>query len=224
MLPLNRLLALAVVATAMFFPLGGLAQPPALDRQIATLQHDWEHIEYRTPESEHEAKFEALAHQAHEVTAQFPQRAEPHVMEGIALSYWAGAKGGMGALGIITQAKTEFETAVGIDPRALDGSALSHLGVLYYRVPGWPVAFGDTRKAEQMFKQALAVNPADIDSNYFYAGYLVSRKDYAAAMHYLEQALKAPPRPGRQIADAGRHDDILQLMAQVKSQLQNQAP
>jgi tetratricopeptide (TPR) repeat protein len=209
---------MVAVASAMSCPLGAQAQPPALDKQIATLQHDWEHIEYRTPESEHEEKFEALAHQAHEVTAQFPQRAEPHVMEGIALAYWAGAKGGMGALGIVTQAKTEFETAVSIDPSALDGSALNHLGVLYYRVPGWPVAFGDTKKAERMFRQALAVNPADIDSNYFYAGYLISRKDYTAAMHYLEQALKAPPRPGREIADAGRRDDIQQLIAQVKAQ------
>jgi hypothetical protein len=34
---------------------------------------------------------------------------------------------------------------------------------------------------------------------------------------YLEKALNAPPRPGRQIADAGRREEARALLAKIKS-------
>ena len=35
----------------------------------------------------------------------------------------------------------------------------SSLGVLYYKVPGWPIGFGDKDKARDLLQKALAVNP-----------------------------------------------------------------
>ncbi|MGR1813328.1 hypothetical protein ACUX2A_26665, partial [Salmonella enterica] len=106
------------------------------------LQREWAEIQYQTPEAKRETSFEALAQKAHAVTVRYNDRAEPHIWEGIILSSWAGAKGGLGALGIAKQAKAEYETAIQIDSQALAGSALNSLGVLYYKVPGWPVGFG----------------------------------------------------------------------------------
>jgi len=34
---------------------------------------------------------------------------------------------------------------------------------------------------------------------------------------YLERALQAPPRPGRQIADTGRREEIRTLLAKVRA-------
>jgi cytochrome c-type biogenesis protein CcmH/NrfG len=91
------------------------------------------------------------------------------------------------------------------------------LGVLYYKVPGWPLGFGDKAKARELLQKALALNPNGIDPNFFYAEYLVETKKADEAVPYLEKALNAPPRPGRQIADAGRREEARALLAKIKS-------
>ena len=56
-----------------------------------------------------------------------------------------------------------------IDSNALNGSIYTSLGSLYYKVPGWPIGFGDNSKALIYLKKALQINPNGIDANYFYA-------------------------------------------------------
>ena len=145
--------------------------------------------------------------------------AELRIWHAIVLSTWAGAKGGFGALGLVKEARTELETALRLDPRALDGSAYTSLGSLYYQVPGWPVGFGDDAQAEKLLKQALAINPGGIDPNYFYGDFLSRQKRYAEARTALEQALAASDRPGRESADAGRRAEARRLLEQVVAKL-----
>ncbi|KAG1256170.1 hypothetical protein G6F65_016444 [Rhizopus arrhizus] len=190
--------------------------PADLDQGIRALQNDWAAIQYQTPADKREPRFEALSQQAHALTARFATRAEPHIWEGIILSSWAGAKGGLGALGLAKQAKAEYEAAIQIDSTALGGSALNSLGVLYYKVPGWPVGFGDNKKAEALLLQALALNPDGIVANYFYADYLVYRNRKSEAIAYLEKALKAPSRAGRDVAAAGRKQEARALLDSVR--------
>lgn len=203
-------------ATAMTVSCTAWAAPADLDQGIRALQNDWATIQYKTPPEQRAAQFEALSQQAHALTARYEAKAEPHIWEGIILSSWAGAKGGMGALGLAKQAKAEYESAIQIDSKALDGSALNSLGVLYYKVPGWPVGFGDNKKAEALLQQALALNPDGIDPNYFYADYLVYRNRKSEAVPYLQKALKAPPRAGREVADEGRREEVRALLKSVQ--------
>ena len=100
---------------------------------------------------------------------------------------------------------------------ALDGSAYNSLGVLYYKVPGWPIGFGDKKKAGELLQKALAINPRGIDPNFFYGEYLVETKRPEEAVAYLERALQAPARPGRQIADAGRREEARTLLDRIKA-------
>ena len=188
-----------------------------VDDAVAELQRDWEVIRYQTPQAEREKRFEALSIKAHKVTETYPGRSEPLIWEGIIVSSWAGEKGGIGALSLVKQAKADYEQALQIDAKALDGSAYNSLGVLYYKVPGWPLGFGDKAKAKELLQKALAINPQGIDPNFFYAEYLVETKHADEAMPYLEKALQAPPRPGRQIADTGRREEARALMAKIKS-------
>ena len=74
------------------------------------------------------------------------------------------------------------------------------LGVLYYKVPGSPIGFGDKDKARELLLRALAVNPQGIDANYFYAEFLVESRQPDLALPYLERVLQAPARPGRPLA------------------------
>ena len=188
-----------------------------VDDAVAELQRDWEVIRYQAPAAEREKRFESLSAKAHKVTETYPGRSEPLIWEGIIVSSWAGEKGGIGALSLVKQAKADYEQAIQIDAKALDGSAYNSLGVLYYKVPGWPVGFGDKAKAKELLQKALALNPHGIDPNFFYAEYLVETKKADEAVSYLEKALNAPPRPGRQIADTGRREEVRALLAKIKS-------
>ncbi|MBT9487293.1 MAG: hypothetical protein IV093_07250 [Rubrivivax sp.] len=207
----KSLLMLALLPVAAFTT---WAAP--VDDAVTELQRDWEVIRYQTPAAEREKRFESLSAKAHKVTEAFAGRSEPLVWEGIIVSSWAGEKGGLGALSLVKQAKGLYEQALQIDDKALEGSAYNSLGVLYYKVPGWPLGFGDKAKAKELLQKALAINPQGIDPNFFYGEYLAENDRMAEAVTYLEKALNAPPRPGRQVADTGRREEIRALLAKVK--------
>ena len=194
------------------------ASAATVEESVRELQQAWEQVNYKTPAKEREKRFEALATRAHQVSESFAGRAEPLVWEGIILSSWAGEKGGLGALPLVKQAKGLYESAIQIDGAALEGSAYNSLGVLYYKVPGWPLGFGDKAKARELLQKALTINPQGIDPNYFYADFLVQTDEPQKAVPYLEKALQAPGRAGRQIADDGRRAEVSALLAKVKGQ------
>lgn len=194
------------------------ASAAAVEDAVRELQQGWEQVNYKAPAPEREKRFEALATRAHQVSESFAGRAEPLVWEGIILSSWAGEKGGIGALSLVKQAKALYESAIQIDGAVLDGSAYNSLGVLYYKVPGWPLGFGDKAKARELLQKALTINPKGIDPNYFYADFLVHTEEPQKAVPYLEKALQAPGRAGRQIADEGRRAEVSALLAKVKGQ------
>jgi tetratricopeptide (TPR) repeat protein len=209
-------------AAALWWAAAGLALPLAagaapVDDGVTQLQREWEVIQYQSAPGDRERQFETLAAKAHQLSESHPANSEPLVWEGIITSSLAGAKGGIGALSLVKQAKVLYEKAIQIDGNALEGSAYNSLGVLYYKVPGWPLGFGDKAKAAELLQKALSINPNGIDPNYFYADYLVETRQGDKAVPYLERALQAPPRPGRQIADSGRREEARQLLAKVKA-------
>lgn len=195
------------LAVALFAATAAMADD-ALDSAIVQLQHDWAKANYQTPKGQQEAAFKALAERAHQVAASSPDKAEALVWEAIIQSGYAKAKGGLGALKHAEQARDLLLASLKIDPQALQGSAYTSLGSLYYKVPRWPLGFGDHKKAREYLEKALAINPNGIDPNYFYADFLLEEGDTAKAVEYFNKALNAPPRPGREDADAGRKADI----------------
>jgi tetratricopeptide (TPR) repeat protein len=191
------------------------------DEMIRPLQDEWAQVKYRMPEKQQAERYHALAEQARKLAENNPGKAEILVWEGIALSSEAGAKGGLGALSLAKEARQRLEEAIKLDDKALKGSAYTSLGTLYYKVPGWPIGFGDKAKAESLLKKALSINPDGIDPNYFYGEYLAERDRNQEALRYLEHALKAAPRPGRELADSGRRQEIQALLAGVRKNLEN---
>jgi len=93
--------------------------------------------------------------------------------------------------------------------------------VLYYKVPGWPIGFGDRKRADELLQSALKLNPKGIDPNFFYGEFLLEQKRPADALVYLDRALQAPARPGRQIADAGRREEARALIEKAREKLAN---
>lgn len=185
---------------------------------INKLQTRWAEIKYQTPEAEQEKAFVTLVAEAEQLRA--ANNSAPYLIwEAIIRSTYAGAKGGLGALDQVKQAKKLLEQSIKIDPAAMNGSAYTSLGSLYYQVPGWPVGFGDDKKAKKMLLKGLSYNPEGIDSNYFYGDYLLAQKEYQPAIAAFEKALKAAPRSGRESADAGRKVEIEAAIAKAKKHL-----
>ncbi|MFA6178915.1 MAG: tetratricopeptide repeat protein [Candidatus Methylopumilus sp.] len=179
-----------------------------LDAEITTLQHDWAKANYQTSKDAQEDAFKSLSETASKLTASHSGAPEPMIWEAIILSGYAKAKGGIGALKIAEKARDLLLAAEKINPLALHGSAYTTLGSLHYKVPGWPIGFGDKKKARAYLEKALQINPTGIDPNYFYADFLSEQGEYAKAMEYYKKALAAPARQGREDADAGRRQDI----------------
>lgn len=196
------------------------AADPAFDAELLALQRAWAEANYRTPPGDAQRlAFEQLEKRAEAFTRSHPRRAEALIWEGIIESSFAGAKGGLGALSLAKEARGNLEAALELDPSALDGSAYTSLGTLYYKVPGFPLGFGDDDKARKLLKQALELNPGGIDPNYFFGEFLYEQGEYAQSLQYLEKAAKAPARPGRELADKGRRAEIAALSAKVRAKL-----
>jgi tetratricopeptide (TPR) repeat protein len=217
----NTVIAAAAAALlALGATTAAAAGDPAFDAQLLSIQQAWATANYDTPEGDARAEaLLALEKRAEAFVKQHPGRAEALIWEGIIESSCAGAKGGLGALGLAKEARGNLEAALKIDPKALDGSAYTSLGTLYYKVPGFPLGFGDDDKAQEMLRKALELNPEGIDPNYFYGEFLYEEGEYKQALQYLDKAAKAPARPGRERADQGRRAEIAALAAKARARL-----
>jgi tetratricopeptide (TPR) repeat protein len=210
--------AAAVLRTLLVaFGLLVLAVTPAVaaSPELARLQREWAEIKYKMPRESQEQAFSALARVSESLVARNPGDVELLIWHGIIESSQAGAKGGLGALALVKSARKNFERAIEINATALDGSALTSLGSLYYQVPGWPIGFGDDKKALEFLKKGLEANPDGIDSNFFYGDFLFRSGDFAAAESVLRRALRAPARSGRALADEGRRGEIEDLLRRI---------
>ena len=184
---------------------------------VAGIAHRWATINYQTPEKDRENAFKTLASQAEQLVKNSPGKAEPMVWQAIVLASYAKVEGGLGALSKARQARDLLLAAEQIDPNTLNGSIYTSLGSLYARVPGWPIGFGDTDKARTYLETALKINPNGMDAHHFYGEFLNAQGEYAKAIDHLNQALAAPPRLGREDADAGRRKEIEALIAEIRT-------
>jgi tetratricopeptide (TPR) repeat protein len=189
------------------------------DADVARLQQRWAEVNYQLEGKAQLTAFEELVREADSATSQNPGSAALLIWSGIIKSSYAGAKGGLGAMKLAKASRADLEKAMEIDPKALHGSAYTSLGTLYFKVPGWPVGFGDEDKAEELLREALSLNPDGIDPNYFYGDFLLDQKRYAEAEQALLRAQQAPSRQDRPIADAGRQKEIQVALLKVREKL-----
>ncbi|MFO6423142.1 tetratricopeptide repeat protein [Motilimonas sp. KMU-193] len=184
---------------------------------LQQIQAQWAQCQYNTKEGDEKTfcfSKNIATNQRYLTSA--PNDPELTVWLAINKASLAGARGGLGALSLAEEAKALLEQVIASAPSTLEGSAYTSLGSLYYKVPGWPIGFGDDDKAEQMLKHALQINPTGIDANYFYGDYLVEEGRTSEAKVYLTRALQAPARPNRALADQGRKQEIQATLGKIK--------
>ena len=132
-------------ALTALVPLLAMLAPTAAFADMASdvkaVNDGWAHIAYEVQGSSTQTKaLDQLAKQANTLVARYPGKAEPLLWAGIVTSEQANRANFFHKLGLATRARDLIAKAYAIDPRAADGGAALSLGVLYYKVPGSPLA------------------------------------------------------------------------------------
>jgi len=182
----------------VFLLIGGLRAAEsesdiALTRNLAGIRYQVSRIESQSTNKV--AELTALATESEVLIASYPDRPEPLVWKGIILA--ARAKYvGLSALGLVDQARMLLEKAIAIDPATCDAAGLNALGMLYHKVPGWPISFGSNKKARAYFDRALAAS-ANLDTHFRMGEFLLDLGEKEKGLSHLRTALAFPDRPGR---------------------------
>jgi tetratricopeptide (TPR) repeat protein len=188
----------------------------AAEAEVHRLQTTWEAIKFGVPEGDEQTRqMNALGDDADAVAAKFPDRPEVLIWDGIITSERASMASAFYALGLAKRARDILEQAYNMAPAKLDAGAPTSLGVLYYRVPGFPIAFGDKAKARQLLEQAVKLAPTGLDAWYFYGDFLYEQKEYPRATEVFRHALSLPPHPDRPVWDKNRRLVIEERLASI---------
>jgi tetratricopeptide (TPR) repeat protein len=215
---MNKMYA-AIVIVALSWV--GVVQAGELENseELKGLQHEWAHINYDVTEDQKEAAFEALSNKAHTWSEEHHDQAEPLIWEAIIKSTYAGAKGGLGALSLMEEARDLLLKAEEIDAKALNGSIYTSLGSFYYMTPGWPIGFGDDDKAEEYLTKALEMAPNDMDANYFGGDFWLEEHKYKKAAEYLQKVIDLPDVESRPVYSKGRKAEAAKKLEKAKKHI-----
>jgi tetratricopeptide (TPR) repeat protein len=188
-----------------------------LSPDVRRLQTKWEAIKFGVPEGDEQTKqMNALGEEADAVAAHAPGVLEALIWDGIITSERASMASTFYALGFAKRARDILEQAYNMDPAKMDAGATTSLGVLYYRVPGFPIGFGDKAKARQLLEQAVKLAPNGLDAWYFYGDFLYTQNEYPKAIEVFQHALKIPQHPDRPLWDKNRRLVIEELLAKIE--------
>ncbi len=189
---------------------------PQMDAEVLRINNEWARIRYQvTNEGQQLAQLQVLATQAATVVRRYPNRAEPLLWQGIVTSEEAARASTFHQLGYATSARDILLRARAIDANAAHGGVNMSLGVLYYKVPGFPIAFGSASRARTFLLAALAQDPNGLDANFFYGDFLEQQGDHAGARTALNRALHAPVDSSRPVWDNGRRAECRALLAHI---------
>jgi tetratricopeptide (TPR) repeat protein len=209
-----------LLAAALLGGTSARAADDALAAPLRQIQTRWETIKFTVPEGDKQTQqMDALGVEADALAARFPDRVEALIWDGILTSERASMASAFSALSLANRARDTLEKAYKMSPTALDAGAPTSLGVLYYRVPGFPIAFGDNTKARKLLEQAVAAAPNGLDAWYFYGDFLLARGEYQRARDAFMHALSIPPHPDRPLWDENRRLVIKEKLDDIKAKL-----
>jgi tetratricopeptide (TPR) repeat protein len=194
--------------------------PKSLNAEILDIANSWGHIKFEEEDTARQQKeIAALAERASALMKKYPGRAEPVIWKGVLLSEGASMANEdhsmFTARSLAYEARDTLLEAEKIDPVALEAGAPASLGVLYYRVPSFPIGFGDTDLARKYLEEAVRNAPNGMDANYFYGDFLYNQGDYAGAQRVWKHALTIPVNTERPVWDKARRQVIQENLAKL---------
>lgn len=225
MISISRVIAVAAATIAILIPASHAvcaSDSHPLDAEVVSLAEDWAKAKYLSKDdAERKEKMETVGVKADDLAKRYPDRVEALIWDGIVTSERASLTWGLTALNLATRARDILLEAEKIDPKALDAGAPTSLGVLYYRVPAFPIGWGDKKKARQYLEEAVKNAPNGRDAHYFFADFLYEQGEYKQAEQVLMTALSLPHHPERPVWDQYFPQVMEGLLAKVHDKLKS---
>jgi len=216
---LTSALAAATLAAVGLFTGAVAAEGTAFGDELLSIQREFDQASFSgLAGNDRKEAFAALVEHAADFSTRYPDRPEAVAWNGIVLSSYAGEVSAMSAMRYAKAARDALHKAESMAPEALHGGVYASLGALYSKVPGGLVGFGDDERAAEYFVRALAIDPENIDTNFFYGEFLLDQEDYTSAVRVLRRALAAPADESRPLFDAGRRAEIQVLLASAEEE------
>lgn len=200
---MKQILAIFLLLALNLMPT--LVKAGAVEQAVQKIESQWAHIHYNVAKEQQEAAYQQLLAEVKVLNLQHPDQAELIIQQAIIIASNADNIDAFSALEAANQARELLMRAIQLDPNASEGAAFVTLGSLYYMVPGWPIAYGDTNKADALLKKALVINPNTIDANYFYGDFLATQGKQKQAVSYFKRAVAIPVRKNQEFADNQLH-------------------
>lgn len=198
-----------ILLVVILLQLAYSAQAETLVQAVDAIEKEWAQVYYKNLPNP-SAKYAHLLTKANALAKTYPTKAEPLLWQAVLIATDADHQPPMKALEQINQARELLNQAIEMAPTGMNGAALVALGTLYYLTPPWPIAFGDTEKAQELLSKALKISPESIDANYFYGDFLLAQNETEQAAEYFKKALAVPSRKNQTFAD-----DNLKLQAKL---------
>lgn len=201
---------------------GHAGEAPSLKSELLLLAHDWEQVKLLVSDrDDQEKQMASLAQRAGKIAEQYEDIPDPIVWLGIITSEQASMANDNGspikALGLAKRARDLLEKVEKTNPETMDAGAPTTLGLLYDRVPGFPIGFGDKARARHYFEEAIRNAPNGLDANFFYGDFLHKHGEQSEAARVLKRALTLPELSNRPIWDKSLRDAIRQTLSEIQS-------
>ena len=220
----KRLVALVTaIATLLVVGIvcGHAGEATSLKSELLRLARDWEHVKLLVSDrDDQERQMASLAQRAGKIAEQYEDIPDPIVWLGIITSEQASMANDNGspikALELAKRARDILEKVEKTSPETMDAGAPTTLGVLYDRVPGFPIGFGDKGRARHYLEEAIRNAPNGLDANFFYGDFLHKHGEQSEAAKVLERALTLPELSNRPMWDKSLRVAIRQELSEIQ--------
>jgi hypothetical protein len=207
----------AVLLAACHCAAAATAAADSLDDELEALVGDYDTVRFDTSNDEARSKaLTTLIQRAASLAKQHPSRGEPLAWKGIVEADLSARER---SLGQAKNARKTLEASLAILPNSSAPDAYSTLGAMYANMPGFPLAFGDKKKARVHFQQCLTLDAKHVGCNINYASLLLKQEDFAGAIKHANAGIAGLPRPGRDKADKASRGSAETIITKAKEQL-----
>lgn len=93
--------------------------------------------------------------------------------------------------------KKHLEVVLAQDEKLEQGGPHRAMGRLYFKLPGWPISFGDNKKSEEHLRKAVKIDPKHLGNRAYLAETLEALGKDKEAREHMEYVLSAKVNPKR---------------------------
>ncbi len=171
-----------------------------------------------TQKSEKEAFFVQGRDAALEATKLKPDCAPCHLLVGVNTALYAESVGVVKMIFTLRSIRRHLRRSLELDPAFAEGAAARTLGTIDHAVPFF--LGGSSKRAQKYYQRALDIDVEEPLNYLFYAYFLESRRELAAALDLTERGLEQP-RPGlERLESRDGWDRLERLKAKLQKRIQ----